>query len=142
MATLTGKKIQDTYDGVIKLDDNGSLTSSPKKITDGLGNQTPLSVSDTEVISTSDIEATGFKTATGTKAQVLAADGSVQERTYTHVQATSSTTWSINHNLDTFPSVTVIDSVGNICVGHISYVDARNITLTFNQAFKGRAYLN
>ena len=38
MASLTGTKIKDTYDGLLKTTDNGVLGASAKLITDGLGN--------------------------------------------------------------------------------------------------------
>jgi hypothetical protein len=82
MATYTGQKIKDTYESILKLDDNGNLTSSTKIITDGLGNQTPLSISSTEVKSSVNLEATGFKTPTGTSSEFLKSDGSVDSNTY------------------------------------------------------------
>ena len=45
MATLTGERIKDTYDGLLKLKDSQALTSSNKVITDGLDNDTALSIS-------------------------------------------------------------------------------------------------
>lgn len=38
MSSLTGTKIKDTYDGLLKTTDNGALGASAKLITDGLGN--------------------------------------------------------------------------------------------------------
>ena len=38
MASLTGTKIKDSYDGLLKTTDNGALGASAKLITDGLGN--------------------------------------------------------------------------------------------------------
>jgi hypothetical protein len=38
MASLTGTKIKDTYDGLLKTTDNGGLGATEKEITDGLGN--------------------------------------------------------------------------------------------------------
>lgn len=38
MASLTGTKIKDTYDSLLKVSDNGALGASAKQITDGLGN--------------------------------------------------------------------------------------------------------
>jgi hypothetical protein len=43
--TLTGTTPQDTYDSLIKVTDNGPLTGSLKKLTDGLGNDSALSLS-------------------------------------------------------------------------------------------------
>ena len=42
---LTGLEIKDTYDSLIKVTDNGPLTGSLKVLTDGLGNDSTLSLS-------------------------------------------------------------------------------------------------
>jgi hypothetical protein len=42
MASLTGQQINNTYDSLIKIDDNGPITGTPKTLTDGLGNQAPI----------------------------------------------------------------------------------------------------
>ena len=64
------------------------------------------------------------------------------DKNYKHVQGVSSATWTIAHNLDKFPSVTVKDSAGSIVIGEIEYNDTNNVTLTFSGAFSGEAYLN
>ena len=43
--TLTGTTPQDTYDSLIKVTDNGPLTGSLKVLTDGLGNNSAISLS-------------------------------------------------------------------------------------------------
>jgi hypothetical protein len=45
--TLTGTTPQDTYDSLIKVTDNGPLSGSLKVLTDGLGNDSTLSLSTT-----------------------------------------------------------------------------------------------
>jgi hypothetical protein len=60
---------------------------------------------------------------------------------YTHVQ-TSSSSWVIAHNLGKIPSVTVQDGSGNRVHGDVTYTDLNNLTITFNIAFAGTAYLN
>lgn len=45
--TLTGTTPQDTYDSLIKVTDNGPLSGTLKKLTDGLGNDSSLSLSTT-----------------------------------------------------------------------------------------------
>jgi hypothetical protein len=45
--TLTGTTPQDTYDSLIKVTDNGPLSGSLKTLTDGLGNDSTLSLSTT-----------------------------------------------------------------------------------------------
>jgi hypothetical protein len=146
MATLTGKQIKDTYDSVLKLQDNAALSSSLKTITDGLGNATGLSVSDTEVKSTVDVEASGFKTPSGTSSQYLMADGSVNgnggDLNFIHNQGVASATWAITHGLNKYPSITVIDSANRVVVGQIEYININSLTITFTASFSGKAYLN
>ena len=60
---------------------------------------------------------------------------------YTHIQS-SNASWVIAHNLGKIPSVTVIDGSGNQVHGDITYTDLNNLTITFNTAFAGTAYLN
>ena len=67
--------------------------------------------------------------------------------TYTHNQSAASATWTITHNLNKFPSVTVIDSGDSVVQGEILYNSANQLTLTFyaggsTSAFSGKAYLN
>ena len=57
-------------------------------------------------------------------------------------QATPSSNWSITHNLNTYPSVTVVDSSGNVVIGAVTYINANQIAITFTSAFSGKAYLN
>ena len=40
---------------------------------------------------------------------------------YTFTQSAAASTWTINHNLDRFPSVTTVDSAGSIINGAITY---------------------
>ena len=54
MASLTGTKIQDTYDGLLKVSDNVGINSTKKIITDGLGNNSSVK------ISSEDFEVGGF----------------------------------------------------------------------------------
>jgi hypothetical protein len=49
MATLTGKKIKNTYDALLKLSDNDNLTTTAKQVTDGFGNNAPLFISTTQI---------------------------------------------------------------------------------------------
>ena len=45
MASLTGTKIKDTYDSLLKVSDNVALDGTLQAITDGLGNNSALSLS-------------------------------------------------------------------------------------------------
>ena len=67
--------------------------------------------------------------------------------TFTHNQSSTSDTWTITHNLNRFPSVTVVDSADTIVYGTVVYNSANQLTITFFQggsalAFSGKAYLN
>jgi hypothetical protein len=62
--------------------------------------------------------------------------------TFTHVQSIASTSWTINHNLGTFPSVTVVDDMGNVIIADVTYVDDNTITISFSAASTGVVYLN
>jgi len=66
--------------------------------------------------------------------------------TYIHTQSVTSNTWNINHQLNKFPSVTVVDTTvsadGIKVIGDIEYVDNNNITITFVHEILGKAYLN
>jgi hypothetical protein len=62
--------------------------------------------------------------------------------TYIHQQNIPAATWVINHNLNSHPSVVVIDSAGDECEGQLTYTDTNNITIIFSAAFSGIAYLN
>ena len=146
MATLTGTQIRNTYDALLKLEDNDGVTGTKKQIQDGLGPATPLSISTSEVTSTVDLEATGFKTPTGTSTEFLMADGSVSsaggDKHFTHNQTSALASWTIYHSLGKFPSVTVIDSANTVVVGEVEMVSINEIEIRFSAAFSGKAYLN
>jgi hypothetical protein len=50
--------------------------------------------------------------------------------------------WVINHPLDKYPSVSVVDSSGQEVICTVDYIDTQTINLTFNAAFSGQAFLN
>ena len=60
---------------------------------------------------------------------------------YTHTQAVSSATWTINHNLGFNPTAVVLDSAGTNCEGSFSYPTVNQMVITFNSAFTGIAYI-
>jgi hypothetical protein len=62
--------------------------------------------------------------------------------TYTHDQVPLSSTWTITHNLNSFPNVVVIESGGSQVIGDIVYNSANQITLTFSAGITGKAYLS
>ena len=65
-----------------------------------------------------------------------------QDKNFYFTQTTASNTWVITHNLNKYPSATIIDSAGTEVVGNITYNSLNQITITFSGAFKGSATLN
>lgn len=57
-------------------------------------------------------------------------------------QETPSAQWQISHNLNKFPSVSVVDTAGTQIFTIAKYNNANSLTLTFSAAFAGKAYLN
>lgn len=62
--------------------------------------------------------------------------------TYIHEQGESSDTWVIVHNLNKYPSITIVDSAGTVFEAEIRYDSENQCTILMNGAFKGKAYLN
>lgn len=73
---------------------------------------------------------------------VSTASASSPHGTYSHTQTSASATWTVVHNLNCKPSVTIVDSAGNVQIGEVLYDSDNQITLTFAAAFSGFAYLN
>jgi hypothetical protein len=61
---------------------------------------------------------------------------------YVHIQDVPSAMWQIAHNLNYFPSLTVIDSGGSVVEGEIIYVNANQVDVGFSGGFTGTAYLS
>ena len=61
---------------------------------------------------------------------------------YQHIQGTTSSSWVITHNLGFCPNIVVKDSAGSVVEGEIEYDSLNQVTLTFQAAFSGMAYLS
>lgn len=61
---------------------------------------------------------------------------------YIHEQAMPSRIWTIEHNLNTHPGITVVDSSGDVVEGDWNYRDNNTVVLKFTAPFSGVAYLN
>ena len=64
------------------------------------------------------------------------------DKNFLFIQNIALDRWEINHNLEKYPSVSVIDSAGNEVIGDVEYIDINNLVITFKGAFKGKATLN
>ena len=62
--------------------------------------------------------------------------------TFVFDQASAEQEWIIEHNLNRYPSVTVVDSAGSVCVGEVTYLDENTVKCIFSAPFSGVAYLN
>ena len=69
-------------------------------------------------------------------------DDLVGDKTYTHCQLQASDAWTIEHGLEKYPSVSIVDSGGSIVVGEVTYIDENRLTVYFTSSFSGMAYLN
>jgi hypothetical protein len=64
------------------------------------------------------------------------------DKNFVFTQNVSSATWTIQHNLNKFPSVTSVN-INNIeMYGDIEFIDLNNLTITFSAAFSGKAFIN
>lgn len=67
----------------------------------------------------------------------------VTDATFIYTQLQSSSEWLIIHSLNKkTPSVTIVDTGGNVVIGEIEYSSLNIIKLKFSAPFSGTAYLN
>ena len=64
------------------------------------------------------------------------------DKHYIHNQIKSSDVWTIQHNLDKYPSVIIVDSSNSVVIGDITFIDKNSIIVSFVAEFSGKAYLN
>ena len=84
--TLTGQIVAETYEALLKVTDNGIITGTKKRITDGFGNDTPL------LLSSTDVQIDGNFLLPGTTLQYVRGDGSLA--TFPTIISTLTTTGS------------------------------------------------
>jgi hypothetical protein len=126
--TVTQKKtvstVTDPADQVIEVHDPG-VAGPPNNLT----------------IGTVTVAQTASATITGISPnQVLNLVYPVAAR-HVHTQGTATTTWTINHALGGYPSVTVVDSAKTVVFGEVNYVSTSQVVVNFTSAFSGYAYL-
>lgn len=64
------------------------------------------------------------------------------DKTFQFTQSVVSDNWTIEHNLDKFPSVTVTDSAKSVVEGSIKYINKNKLEITFSSPFSGYVQLN
>ena len=63
--------------------------------------------------------------------------------TQIHHQIVPAASWPITHAWPGgYPSVTIIDSAGNIIVGEVTYLTSTTLVVNFSSPFAGKAFLN
>ncbi len=61
---------------------------------------------------------------------------------YVHDQQVASSTWVVNHNLNKFASINIVDTANEEVVGDVSYNGLNQITINFTAPISGKAYIN
>lgn len=64
------------------------------------------------------------------------------DKNYIHAQTTASSVWTVAHNLNKFPSVSVVISTGQRAFADVIYIDQNNLRIEFSAAESGEAYIN
>jgi hypothetical protein len=64
------------------------------------------------------------------------------DKNFVFTQASASATWTVQHNLNKFPSCTMVLSTGQQGYGDVTFIDENNLTITFASAESGKAYIN
>ena len=66
----------------------------------------------------------------------------INDKDFIFTQPTPSIEWIINHNMEKFPSVSVVNSNNILMYGNTTYIDKNNLKINFSAGFSGKAYLN
>ena len=69
-------------------------------------------------------------------------DTVISDKTYIFVQGTPSNVWTVVHNLNKYPNISVVDSGNTEVIGEIKYIDINTVQITFSSEFSGKAFCN
>jgi len=72
----------------------------------------------------------------------IAASEIVPLVSYRHLQSTPATIWTVLHNLNFFPNVTVFDSGESQIEGTVTHINETQLTISFSEAISGKAHLS
>jgi len=100
----------------------------------------PLNEKDEIIISDSQSSSPNLKTKT-TNIDALSKIINLKS-TFVFSQSVPSATWTVIHDLNKFPSVTVVNSHKEEVIGDLKYDTTNQLTLTFSAPFSGQAYIN
>ena len=69
-------------------------------------------------------------------------DSMAGDKHYTHTQIAANNTWLVQHNLNKFPAVMIVDSGNSNVIGDIEYLTTNTLQIKFSTAFSGKVYCN
>lgn len=64
------------------------------------------------------------------------------EDAYVYVQSIQAAQWTINHNLNKYPAVHIVDYNNNEVVAELQYTTVNQVVLKFSEPFSGSAFLS
>lgn len=64
------------------------------------------------------------------------------DKNFVFTQAAAKSLWIVNHNLNKYCSVSVVDTAGTTIYGGIEYNSLNQVTITFSAPFSGQAFCN
>mgnify|MGYP003634117642 FL=1 len=101
----------------------------------------PVVAEDEALISDSETQDPRFRTRNATIEDIAKFVNRVAG-TFNFSQGVPNTTWTIDHTLHKFPSVSVVNESNELVIGNIEYINKDKIIVTFSAPFSGKAYLN
>ena len=69
-------------------------------------------------------------------------DAATGDKNYVHPQDQASAIWTVQHNLNKFPSVTSVNTNNIEMYGEVVFDDLNSLTINFSAAFSGQAFIN
>jgi hypothetical protein len=69
-------------------------------------------------------------------------DPGAGDKNFVFTQAVAASVWDVQHDLDKYPSVSIVNDNNMQVFGEVEYIDTNNLTITFAAAFSGKAYMN
>jgi|TARA_R100001460_G_scaffold44439_1_gene81211 hypothetical protein len=64
------------------------------------------------------------------------------DKNFVYTQSVPAIQWTVFHNLNKYPAVSVVNSAKEVVIGDVEYLNLDNVRITFTAAFSGQAYFN